>query len=258
MPRETTKEITIPNDLTYVGVFLTFRCRYNCSYCINYQGKLTIRKELSPLQWVEGLNRLKTKRVSMVPITLQGGEPSLYPGYLTVIKRLKKEFYIDLLTNLDFDVEEFVDDIPPERMQRAVPYASIRVSHHPGKTDLNGLLGRIYGLQKRGYSIGLFAIDHPSMDHSQVIEKCKRLGIDFRLKEFLGMHDGKLYGTYKYLGAVSQTLDKTGRLSKVFPKKVECKSTELLIAPDGNIHKCHRDLYYGEYPLGNILDEKLE
>jgi len=241
------KEVNIPDELTYVGVFLTLFCDFNCSYCINYFGKLKMRKELTPEQWIEGLNRLQIDRSWMVPLTLQGGEPSKYERFIKVIRDLRPDFYIDMLTNLDFDIRQFMDEISPSRMQRSVPYASIRVSYHPEYSDQNELLGKIFKLQSSGYSIGLFGVEHPDSDLSGVAFLCKQLGIDFRTKEFLGRYNGQIYGTYKYLEAINS-----------IKKNVKCRTSEILIAPDGKIHRCHRDLYYNENPLGNILDKDLK
>ena len=63
----------------------------------------------------------------------------------------------------------------------------------------------------------------------------------------MGVYKKKLHGDYKYLNVLK------GKL-----KNVKCKSNELLIAPDGNIHKCHKELYMGINPLGNMLDKGLK
>lgn len=228
---------------TYIAVFLTFACKYKCNYCIN--GKPNKRKHLEPDEWIAGLNRLNINRELMTPLTIQGGEPSAYKGWLDIISGLSSNFYIDILTNLDFDIEDFMRTIPPERLQRNVPYASIRVSYHPESPD--GIFAKIAEMQARGYDIGLFAVDHPKTDIEMIRAKSEAWGIDFRVKEFLGKYKNKLYGDYKYLDALK------GKL-----KNVKCKSNELLIAPDGNIHKCHKELYEGINPLGNLLDDKLK
>ena len=239
--------IEVPKSLTYVGAFLSFRCRYNCSYCINKHGDFKLRKELTAKQWIKGLNRLKIDRNRMVPITLSGGEPSCHKGWLDIINGLKDDFYIDILTNLDFDVVKFMEAVPANRLQRNVPYASIRVSYHPGQIDDAILLADATFLSRDGYDIGIFAVDHPEIDFRKIRWRCKQLRLDFRTKEFLGMHNDQLYGQYKYPDALD------GKA-----KKVKCKTTELLIAPDGDIHRCHRDLYADENSIGNILDKDLK
>ena len=34
-----------------------------------------------------------------------------------------------------------------------------------------------------------------------------------------------------------------------------CKGSELLIAPNGNLYRCHQNLYSGKDSYGNILDK---
>ena len=69
------------------------------------------------------------------------------------------------------------------------------------------------------------------------------MGIDFRTKEFLGELRGKVYGTYKYQAGLNGN-----------PKKALCRTTELLIAPDMSVYRCHADLYNQRNPLGHLLD----
>jgi len=242
------KNVRVSNELTYVGVFLTFRCPFSCSYCINrFRYLKKRRRELTAKEWITGLNRLLIDRNSMVPITLQGGEPSSHRGFLEIIKNISPHIYIDILTNLQFDIDVFMKEISPERLQRDVPYASIRVSYHTEFSDLDTLIEKITRMQKKGYSVGLFAVDHPETNIMEIRQRAEAAGIDFRTKEFLGMYNGKIYGFYKYPDACTG-----GKL-----KEVKCRTTELLIAPDGSIYRCHRDVYYGENPIGHILDENL-
>jgi hypothetical protein len=243
----TLRELEMPADLTYVGVFLSFRCRYACSYCINRVGGLRRREELTTRQWIDGLNRLAIKRGKKVPLTLQGGEPSRHSGFVKLIEGIDPDIYVDVLTNLDFDIDRFMRAIPPERLRRSVPYASIRVSYHPEFSDLDALIGEVARMQDRGYSIGLYAVDHPETDIETVRAQAEKEGIDFRTKEFLGTYEGRTYGCLAYEGG----------FDGVTTKEVECRTTELLLAPDGSIHRCHRDLYRGDNSLGSILDEGL-
>ena len=69
-------------------------------------------------------------------------------------------------------------------------------------------------------------------------------GIDFRFKEFLGTHEGVLYGQYKYPGAVDG-----GAL-----QSVDCRTSELIIGPSGGVYRCHSDLYEARAPIGHITD----
>ncbi|MBI5233567.1 MAG: radical SAM protein [Deltaproteobacteria bacterium] len=237
--------IKIPEDYNYAAVFLTLACNLSCSYCINNFGLDGYeKKHLSGEDWVRGLNRIVSR--DDLPLTLQGGEPSLHKDFIYILNNIRPELHIDILTNLQFDEEEFIKKVDPKRLRRNSPYASIRVSYHPEVMELLPLIEKVLKLQDAGFSIGIWGVKHPKQDAEVLRAKeiCDMRGIDYRFKEFLGFYNGRLHGTYRYEGAVE------GRFSKT----VMCKTTELIIGSKGSIYRCHSDLYEGRPPVGNILD----
>ena len=232
-------DIIIPQSYNYLGVFLTFACQLKCPYCINHElgRQPKYAHALTGAAWVAALNRIQTR--SDLPITLQGGEPTLHKDFLYIVKGIRKDINIDLLTNCQFNIDEFCAHLPQSRLRRDAPYASIRVSYHPPTMELEDTIRRVSILKDRGYSVGVWIVNHPKDKLIKYYQKCfLDAGIDCRLKEYL---DGGKYGTYKYM-------DMQGR------KNVLCKPSELLIAPDGSIHRCHGDLYGNRSGYGNITD----
>jgi len=240
--------LVIPDNYNYIAVFLTLRCNLSCSYCINRFGDFSSdQRLLSGDEWQRGLNRIISR--PDLPVTLQGGEPTLHPGFFEIVNGLRPELAVDLLTNLELDPARFRAEIAPERFRREVPYASIRVSYHPEVMEIKSLAAKVLALLEAGYSIGVWGVRYPGREQ-EVVEAqqyCRSLGIDFRTKEFLGEYDGVMYGTYSYPGACSRKLQTT----------VECRTSELIIGPDGGIYRCHSDLYAGRGALANILDPEL-
>lgn len=240
------REIRIPEHYNYIAAFLTLACNLRCSFCINRFGgdPAPSGRKLTGEEWIRGLNRIVSR--PDLPVTLQGGEPSLHPDFIEIVNGVRPELNIDILTNLAFDVEDFARRVPPERLRRDAPYASIRVSYHPETMDLEPLLERVLFLQHRGFSIGVWGVLHPSQEEAiwAAAERSGSLGIDFRTKEFLGVHEGSFFGTIRYQGACSG--------SKHI--RVLCRTTELLVGPSGNVHRCHSDLYAGREPVGSIVD----
>jgi hypothetical protein len=114
-------------------------------------------------------------------------------------------------------------------------------------------------LQAAGFSIGIYSVLYPSPDNLeaavQMQFRCLDAGVDFRMKDFVGRYEGVdnsgqpfsiSYGDYsRYAGSVFQKTKKS----------CLCKTTDLIISPNGNIYRCHRDLYKPENPVGNILDK---
>ena len=243
------KPIKIPRSYNYIAVFLTFACNLKCSYCINnFEQKLIRKKVISGKDFVMGLNRIVSR--DDLPLTLQGGEPTMHPDFYYIINNIKPELKLDILTNLQFDIDEFIEKVDPARVKRNSPYASIRISYHPEQMKLDELIKDTLKLKNAGFSVGIWGVLHPASEKAilDAMEKCKKLGIDFRTKEFLGTYGGRLYGTYRYPGACD------GK----FRKKVRCRTTELLIDSEGNVFLCHADLYSGKNKIGSILDPEFE
>lgn len=240
--------IKIRPEHNYVAYFITLACNLRCQYCINiHNGPPRRGKVMSADEWIRAANRLVLR--DDLPLTLQGGEPTLHKGFYGIVNDVKKEIKMDLLTNMSFDEDEFIRRAPLWRFSREAPYAAIRVSYHPGQNDIDEIIRKTVKLQGAGFRVGIYSVLHPSPDITdhilEVKSKCEDRGLDFRTKEFLGEWNGVLYGTYKYEGSVS------GRAIG----GCECRTTELIAGPDGNVYRCHSDLYNGRNPIAHILDE---
>lgn len=240
------RKILTPQRYNYIAAFLTLSCNLRCSYCINLFSKQErfSRVRMSGQEWINGLNRIISRED--LPISLQGGEPSIHPDFIWIINNIRQDLNIDILTNLQFDIDQFITKVDPKRLERKSPYSSIRVSYHPEKMDLDKLVLKVKLLQEAGFSIGIYGILHPHF--ARVIldaqKKCWDLGIDFRTKEFLGEFNDKIYGSYLYKDAVN----------KIFKKRCLCRTTELIIGPNGAIYRCHHDLYEDFSSVGHLLD----
>jgi len=240
--------IIVPDDYNYIGVFLTLECGLQCSYCINRFDELVVnRRLLSGNDWVKGLNRLVS--VPDRPVSLQGGEPTLHADFFAIVNGIRPELAIDILTNLEVDVERFMQEIPPGRIKRDAPYASIRVSYHPETMRIEPLAAKVQRLLAAGYSVGIWGVLHPDWEQEILSARdyCVSCGIDFRTKEFLGECNSDFFGTIHYVGACDRDLT----------REVLCRTTELLIGPTGDIYRCHSDLYAGRDPIGHLLDPDL-
>lgn len=244
------KKIRIPDEYNYIGAFLTLNCNLSCSYCINLneQGsnrRSVLRQTMSGNDWVRALNRLEINREDL-PITLQGGEPTLHKAFFEIINGVDDAIKLDLLTNMIFDVDAFIAKVPSKKFTREAKYAAIRVSYHPNQNKIEDLIEKHHKLRDAGIYVGIYSVMVPSNQAhiKQVQQKCLDEGIDFRVKEYLGFDGEEWHGTYKYPEAISQSLN----------KYCECKTTELIIAPSGHVFRCHSDLYENRTPIGHILD----
>lgn len=237
--------INIPSSFNYIAVFLTFSCQLRCSYCINHHGGDLVKgRWMDGEDWIRGLNRIVTR--PDLPITVQGGEPTVHKQFYKIINGIHTDTPVDLLTNLEISEDIFARNVPASRFNGRGKYASIRVSYHHGQSEFGELTRKVKALHDKGYSIGIWEVDHPAY-HGEVIfrqQVAHAMGIDYRLKEFLGPHGGKNYGTFRYPDAVNSR----------WLKSCNCRTSELIIGPDGNIFRCHSDLYASRSPIGHLLD----
>lgn len=241
----TLSPITPPDVYNYIGVFLTLACNLRCSYCLNrFSEQPRATGQLSGAQWLRGLNRIVAR--PDLPISLQGGEPTLHGDFSAIVNGLRSDLHVDLLTNLEVDIKRFMAEIKPQRLKRDAPYASIRVSYHPEVMQIEPLAAKVLTLQEAGYSIGIWGVLHPRWEREvmRASKYCTALGVDFRTKEFLGEYNGVMHGHFTYPDAC----DRRGR------RTVVCRTSELLIGPGGDVYRCHSDLYAGRQPTGHILD----
>lgn len=260
--------LELPESLNYIGAFLTFDCNLNCSYCINDPEQRGDRKtifltnadkqrtELSPAEWIKILRRIPTRED--LPVTFQGGEPTLYwkgDGLGLILSGT--ENYADLLTNFALPPEVFSRKLKGQqrKLQRSSAYPTIRVSFHVKEMDklwgdgFKELVSRCESLQEHGFTvspdpllsdIGIYVVDHPENKVSKEMQDYCEGRIPFFMKDFLGVHEGELHGQYGY--PYSTDLISRG----IHPKTLdcECKTTELLIDPLGFVWGCHFYLYH--------------
>ena len=209
----------LPSIYNYIGILLTLRCNFKCSYCLNWR----LNKEERDVDyWLKAIDRIDTE----LPITLSGGEPSIHKAFFPLLMNLNKKF--DVLTNLSFDIDYFIENVSVYSFENDKGYAPIRVSFHPGFSEKINVIERVRKLMDAGYRVGLYVVE--TKENKDVIEDLRKIDwIDLQVKPYL---EHKL---------------------KIKPEnKCKCAVSELLIGPDGNIYKCHRDLYKSENRIGDL------
>lgn len=239
-------KIYVPTHFNYVGIFLTLACNLKCSYCINHlSGPAQRVKLMGANEWRNFFQRLVMPQT--VRLTLQGGEPSIHPHFYEIVNSIPDHIDVDLLSNAQFDAEEFCEKINPKKFKPHEKYPAIRISYHPETMDLEMTLEKVKLLAAHGYSIGIYSVLHPSQ--CEVIEnvsrRCEELGIFFKTKEFLGVYNSRIYGEFKHKDAV-------------FSKKLsacECKTSEFLVSPTGASYRCHSDLYNAINSQGAVSED---
>lgn len=174
---------------------LTNRCNFYCEYCHPQIRHVLNKKHLSepaPELVVQRFNELG--RVCLVHMS--GGEPFMFPGFVTLCEGLSDGHYISINTNLaSTDVEEFSSRIPADRV------AKIVAAIHMPERELRGLELDAYArnylaLRRRGFDIvALYVLYPPLLQRlGEDLKRLGDLGVDHvRAKVFKGVHQGIRY-----------------------------------------------------------------
>jgi hypothetical protein len=264
VPQTTLPLLDPPESLNYIAAFLTLGCNLNCSYCINDPQQAGERRGLfrerrttmTPQQWIEGLSRIPVS--DDLPITLQGGEPTVYRSGRGIGEMLSGlPHWFDLLTNFAMPTQRFVESLGghAKHFMRPAPYPAIRVSYHAEEMErvwhnrgFEELVDRCEELAAHGFKVsadksksdvGIYMVDVAGNELTERMRKTFEGRVPFETKPFLGVQEGQLHGSYKYL----HSTDLISR--ELWPETLscECRTSELLLDPLGFVWGCHFHLY---------------
>jgi len=234
--------LRVGEQFNYIGCFLTLRCTYTCWFCINRSRLFKPRAEISGAKWITFFNRLATD----IPVTLQGGEPTLHADFYDIINNTIHP--LELMTNLSFDLDRFMKRVPPDRFRRTAPFAPIRSTFYPEQEDPVDFIAKVKRLTDAGYDVCSYVIEMPR-DNDRLArwrDTFEQAGLELRVKAYLGMHKGRLYPEGGYADEQAVQGDQL--------RPVRCRTNDILVAPDGLLHRCHRDLYAGENAIATLIN----
>lgn len=180
----------IYKDLTFdyeCGIELFTVCNYNCDYCSGPRVRKESRRGRSR-EDAEQVVRYFNATDKRWLLGMSGGEPTIHPHFATLIEGLREQHFFYFFSNLSFDLDRFVDLVPPERVQY------IKTSLHP-KGEMTDFFRKFDRLQHRGYNPVLIMVSAPDQFAriEQAAEICDREGYGFTLSVMEGPYQGKNY-----------------------------------------------------------------
>lgn len=247
-----------------------YRCNYRCAYCF-FEGmwEEVDKKNLQvPVEkWVEAFKRLQAKHEEM-KITITGGEPTAFPGFIELISALQKFAFISFDTNLSFNEEflvKFLKAADPKRM-------FLGASFHPEFAVENEFKRKLERLKKAGFDFRIHYVTYPP--HIGAMEKFRKefMGLGFRFTPipFRGNYSGM---KYPEAFTEAERLAIYGVADKIEPKDSEWVASQVVqvkskgrkcqaglkyarIDCDGTVYLCGNDFTKSDmkYKLGNMLN----
>ena len=212
-------------------IYPTLECNLSCPYCVNEQGTVCASKSLfaqkSPEEWSRAINRIGRG------VVFTGGEPTLYRGFYHLLNLIDEKIKIILYSNLNFNAEEFIDEV-----QREIVFY---LSYHPSYGSHYTFIENYKKMLEAGrYQLTVHAILW--MKQKKFIREVKR---DFNKSGIPLILD-------------SDQMPGFAGCQQKFRVKARCRKHIILIAPDGTRYQCVSKLIRQVDPRENIIDVELQ
>jgi sulfatase maturation enzyme AslB (radical SAM superfamily) len=183
------RQIIAPYRCIFTWV-MSPKCNYKCAYCsVRLFEKVNenIVNDKSVREIADSWKNIYEKYGSS-RIRLTGGEPSIYPGFFSILKELTKYHRLQLGTNLSFDINKFCDVADPEKVR-------VDVSLHCEYVKLEDFVKKIELLKKNRFKVSVSYVAYP--DFIKNISLAKReienMDLPFFVHPFSGVYKGKVY-----------------------------------------------------------------
>jgi hypothetical protein len=241
-----------------IQLFITFRCSGDCPYCIQGKIKRNVYTEVSTDKWID----LIKGHQHGTKIGLIGGEPTVYKGFKDIIEQCANDYVLTVTTNLK---SKLFEDFNSFLLWASKYKVRWNMSFHPSVLSVNDFVNKVTLMRLHGLWVDQVA----SVDCEEVRKYHKELcdsNIGFWLQIDTSIDDkGVLHPTKEELHTYGS--GETGIydykeysfLCDGVKKKIDvfCMTKKLLVNPEGEVFRCHRDIYSRENSIGNIFDRNV-
>lgn len=258
LPQSDKRTVSYNNKIRFAWD-IHYNCNFRCPYCWFYKEWARLGKRnltLSPDEWMLHWRKIYDK-YGETKIEIVGGEPFIYPNFIELVKKLSSIHLIKITTNLSGNIEHFVKEINPQRVE-------LDLNFHILFIDLETVIKKTIILKKSGFKGGVCYLAYPPQMHKikYLSERFQKEGINFALAAFWGEYNGKNYPfaytqeekemMQPFLGDIDRI---TYHLNGQSPKGKLCNAgcTYADIQADGNVVRCAP---LGNKSIGNITDER--
>ena len=262
----------------YLMVLTNLYCNHQCSYCIQQESSLDVRKNGNRINVPQVLEFLEHNRIDR-SVKVLGGEATLHPDFEPLIDGLSRLYRrVVLTTNLNGRWYEDYD----KALATMKRWDSVRfnTTYHPAWMDVEVYIERVRAMLAAGLDVDQVAApDTPELTDEEAT-KLNEAGIGWSIQTFTGRApDGRLlpqtWGDirreYPQLWDASKYIEhydeyaaecEDANFTAGFEREtwVDCTTSRFLIGPDNKVYPCHRHLYVADpqYAIGAIDDVEMK
>ncbi len=167
-------------------------CNYRCAYCFFDAATLgeKLRSFASPATWEKAFNA--TGKTWLLHMT--GGEPSLYPDFVELCRRLSERHYLSFNSNLTHpSIADFAERMDPSRV--SFINAGLHLAEREERNGNSRFLKHAELLRERGFPVVVSLVATPSVldRYMDAISLLNGAGLFPAPKMLRGAFEGRFY-----------------------------------------------------------------
>ena len=229
-------------------------CNFKCPYCGIWKEETGSTVMLKPEEWGAIWDKI-FDRYGKCHIFVSGGEPSTYPGFYDLIKKLSKKHFPEICTNLSWQVEKLIPEISPENLK-------IAPTLHPSFMDFEEFFKKAVFVKAYLPDFQIYCVAYPGQIENMRLysKRLKDEGIKLIPLPLRG--DGYLINSEEEKKIIEEISPYRGekinyQLNKISPKGKLCRAGKdyAVIRVDGAVDRCSQ---YSGGKCGSITDKNFK
>lgn len=239
-------------EMVTFGWDLCYTCNYRCPYCGIWETKSDKDLLLGPEEWLVVWDRI-FDRYGNCHIFMSGGEPSVYPGFLELVKKLTARHSVEVCTNLSWDVDNLILDMAPDRLKIAPTF-------HPSQADFGDFFKKAVKIKEYLPNSQVYYVAYSGQQITEMPQRSRLLkehGINLIPYPLRG--NQAVLNTEEEERLIREVSPYKGekieyQLKKISPKGKPCRAGQhyAVIRGDGSVDRCSQ---YRTGEVGNFLDK---
>ncbi len=237
------------------GWDLCHSCNYCCPYCGVWRDNPDKDIHLTVEEWDLIWSRLYDKYGSC-HIYMSGGEPSVYPGFYGLVRKLSTKHSIEICTNLSWEVDKLVPEIPLSRLKVAPTF-------HPSQARFDDFFQKVIKIKEYLPNSQVYYVAYSGQQIKEMPERSamlKEYGVNLIPYPLRG--DQTVLNTEEEEKIIREVSPYTGekieyQLKKISPKGKLCRAGQYyaVIRTDGSVDRCSQ---YHTGEVGNFFDKNFK
>jgi len=217
-------------------------CNYRCPYCFldgRWDEFRKTDKHFPKNKILAAWARVRQK-YGEAHICISGGEPTIYPDFINILKEVSELHTVGICTNLSLDVNTIIDNLNPRRVD-------LSVSFHPHFVKIDEMLDKLNVLKEFHWPVQLMCVGWPPLIPQLGDYYAHFKGFNFSVLPFWGTYNGKMY-PHDYTAEEKEAINiyiahRENESFKTEPVRVKgrmCRAGQVYahIEPDGRVLRC--------------------